>query len=105
MKRMVPFAAPAGFFCQRKRRTSPFLTQCSVPFIGPYFIGFCARIRRLIEGRGGLDGARYRNPGYVSEAAHAPCACSAVAAGDSRKGPGHLADLDLAAVRRRSEIG
>src|SRR6185503_11604082 len=31
---MVPFGAPTAGFCHMNRRTSPFLIQCSLPFIG-----------------------------------------------------------------------
>src|SRR5882672_3837283 len=68
-------------------------------FHRPYFSGIRARIRRLIAGRGGLDGTGYRKAGYVSEAAAAPRARAPFAARDPREGSRHLADPDLARVR------
>src|SRR2546428_1044 len=53
--RIVPLAAAAGDFCHRKSLTSPFLVQCSLPFIAfavlpdAIYRKFCARIRRLTE--------------------------------------------------------
>src|SRR5438876_9457069 len=53
--RVVPLAAVAGDFCHRKSLTSPFLVQCSLPFIAfpvlrdAIYRKFCARIRRLTE--------------------------------------------------------
>src|SRR5260221_2530071 len=65
-------------------------------FHRPYFSGIRARIRRLIAGRGGLDGTGYRKAGYASEAAAAPRARAPFAARDPREGSRHLADPDLA---------
>src|SRR5258706_1388951 len=43
-KRIVPLEATVAGFCQRKSRTSPaavfLLSQCSLPFMGPYLSGF-----------------------------------------------------------------
>src|SRR5437899_2566724 len=53
--RIVPLTAVAGDFCHRKSLTSPFLVQCSLPFItfavllDAIYRKFCARIRRLTE--------------------------------------------------------
>src|SRR3954471_22267635 len=110
-KKRVPFGAPAAEgLCHRKSLTSPLRVQCSVPFIpggpwrrigrAPYFKAFYARIRPLEGRRAGRS--RGGGPfGHVSQAAHAPRARARRAPGDPGEGSWHLADLDLAAVRRR----
>src|SRR3954465_16038624 len=75
-KKIVPRAVPdATGLCQRNSLMSPFLIQCSEPFMDakPSVCGrkrrFYARIRRPRERR--LDGDRHRDAGHVSEAADA----------------------------------
>src|SRR6185295_6805807 len=102
-KRIVPLGAEGWRFRQRKSRISPSLVgrlvQCSVPFIERLLCKNTARGKSLEEDR---NVRRSRGPGYVSQAADAPRQGARDAACIARKGPRHLADLDLAAVRRRS---
>src|SRR6185295_16341170 len=98
-----PFrCADGGFLPEEELDVALLLDPVFFTFHRPYFSGICARIRRLIAGRGGLDGTGYRNAGYVPEAAAAPRARAPLAAGNPREGSRHLADPYLARVRGRS---
>src|SRR3989442_15623551 len=98
--RIVPLGAAAGDFCHRKSLMSPFLVQCSLPFIAfavlpdAIYRKFCARIRRLTEE--GLHGHGRRDAGHVPEAADAPRTRARRAAGNSRGRSRPLAELGLA---------
>src|SRR5688572_4104859 len=109
--RIVPRGPPAAEgLCQRKSLMSPFLVQCSVPFIGTHPSSgnrpsiLCKNPAAHVRLRRRLDEHRYRDAGYVSEAADAPCTGARWQAGDPREGPWHLADLDLGALRRRGAV-
>src|SRR5262252_8346319 len=99
--RIVPFGFCEGDFCQRKRRTSPFWVQCSLPVIALIYNGFCARIHPLPE-EDARNGCGQSHAGYFSQAAHAPRRGARRAPCHPREGPRHLADLDLASLRRGS---